>query len=154
MDIFKKKYTWNNLLSMSKMTLALFVSLRNFFMILSKIPELGMPKWIDFFLPLYYLDAILILPNVYTKKVGSHLIIHVLYVDDLILTGSDSKLLNHVKNNLKKKFEMTDLGFLRYFLGLQVLKTNEGIFLSQSKYACNLFHHFHMDDCKLVPSPF
>jgi hypothetical protein len=39
-------------------------------------------------------------PNVYTKKVGSHLIILVLYVDDLILTGSDSKLLNHVKASL------------------------------------------------------
>ena len=69
-------------------------------------------------------------PNVYTKKVGSHLIILVLYVDDFILTRSDSKLLNHVKTNLKKKFEMTDLGFLHYFLGLQVLQTNEGIFLS------------------------
>jgi hypothetical protein len=63
-------------------------------------------------------------PNVYTKKVGSHLIIIVLYVDDLILTGSDSKNLNHVKTNLKKKFEMTDLGFFQYFLGLQVLKNH------------------------------
>ena len=69
-------------------------------------------------------------PNVYTKKVGSHLIILILYVDDLILTGSDSKLLNHVKTILKKKFEMTDLGFFHYFLGLQVLQTNEWIFLS------------------------
>jgi hypothetical protein len=93
-------------------------------------------------------------PNVYTNKVGSHLIILVLYVDDLILTGSDSKLLNHVKTSLKKKFEMTDLGFLHYILGLQVLQTNEGIFLSQSKYACDLLRHFHMDDCKLAPSPF
>jgi hypothetical protein len=93
-------------------------------------------------------------PNVYTKKVGSHLIILFLYVDDLILTGSDSKLLNHVKTSLKKKFEMTDLGFLYYFLGLQVFQTNEGIFLSQSKYACHLLCHFHMDDCKPTPSPF
>jgi hypothetical protein len=57
-------------------------------------------------------------PNVYTKKVGSHLIILVLYVDDLILTDSDPKILNHVKTSLKKKFEMTDLGFLHYLLGL------------------------------------
>ena len=42
-------------------------------------------------------------PNVYTKKVGIDLIICILYVDDLILTGSDSKLLNHVKTSLKKK---------------------------------------------------
>jgi hypothetical protein len=93
-------------------------------------------------------------PNVYTKKLGSHLIILVLYVDDLILTGSDSKLLKHVKTSLKKKFEMTDLGFLHYFLGLQVLQTSEGIFLSQYKYACDLLHLFHMDDCKPTPSPF
>jgi hypothetical protein len=69
-------------------------------------------------------------PNVYTKKVGIHLIILVLYVDDLILTSSDPKNLNHVKTNLKKKFEMTDLGFFHYFLGLQVLQTNEGVLLS------------------------
>jgi hypothetical protein len=65
-------------------------------------------------------------PNDYTKKVGSHLIILVLYVDDLILTSSDPKILTHVKSSLKKKFEMTDLDYLHYFLGLQVLQTKEG----------------------------
>jgi hypothetical protein len=47
-------------------------------------------------------------PNVYTKKVGSHFTMCVLYVDDLIFTSSDPKLLNHVKTSLKKEFEMTD----------------------------------------------
>eukprot|EP00253_Pinus_taeda_P019665 PITA_19665 len=70
--------------------------------------------------------------TVYTKKVGKSLIILVLYVDDLILTGSDPNLIKHVKSNLKKKFEMTDLGNLHYFLGLQVLQSKEGISLSQS----------------------
>jgi hypothetical protein len=59
-----------------------------------------------------------------------------------------------VKTNLKKKFEMTDLGYLHYFLGLQVLQTKEGIFLSQSKYACDLLRLFHMEDSKPTPSPF
>eukprot|EP00253_Pinus_taeda_P034896 PITA_34896 len=63
---------------------------------------------------------------VYTKKVGKSLIFLVLYVDDLILTSSDPNLINHVKYNLKKKFEMTDLGHLHYFLGLQVLQSKEG----------------------------
>ena len=63
--------------------------------------------------------------TVYTKKVGKSLIILVLYVDDLILTGSDPNLINHVKSSLKKKFEMTDLGHLHYFLGLQVLESKE-----------------------------
>jgi hypothetical protein len=94
-------------------------------------------------------------PNVYTKKVGSHLIILFLYVDDLILTSSDPKILTHVKSNLKNKFEMTDLCYLNYFLGLQVLQTKEGIFLSQSNYIdCELLFLFHMDDSKLYPSPF
>ena len=70
-------------------------------------------------------------PNVYTKKVGNHLIILVLYVDDLILTSSDPKILTHVKSSLKKNFKMSDLVHLHYFLGLQVLQTKEGIFLSQ-----------------------
>ena len=40
------------------------------------------------------------------------------------------------------------------FLGIQVLQTNEGIYLSQYKYACDLLRHFHIDDCKPTPSPF
>eukprot|EP00253_Pinus_taeda_P012965 PITA_12965 len=64
--------------------------------------------------------------TVYTKKVGKSLIILVLYVDDLILTGSDPNLINHVKSSLKTKFEMTDLGHLHYFLSLQVLQSKEG----------------------------
>eukprot|EP00253_Pinus_taeda_P027095 PITA_27095 len=92
--------------------------------------------------------------TVYTKKVGKSLIILVLYGDDLILTSSDPNLINHVKSSLKNKFEMTDLGHLHYFLGLQVLQSKEGIFVSRSKYACDLLHHFHMEDCKLAPSPF
>eukprot|EP00253_Pinus_taeda_P011789 PITA_11789 len=92
--------------------------------------------------------------TVYTKKVGKSLIILVLYVGDLILTSSDPNLINHVKYSLKKKFEMTDLGHLHYFFGLQVLQSKEGIFLSQSKYVCDLLHYFHMEDCKPAPSPF
>eukprot|EP00253_Pinus_taeda_P017415 PITA_17415 len=92
--------------------------------------------------------------TIYTKKVGKYIIILVLYIDDLILTGSDPNLINHVKSSLKKKFEMTYLGHLHYFLGLQVLQSKEGISLSQSKYACDLLRHFHMEDYKPAPSPF
>eukprot|EP00253_Pinus_taeda_P034200 PITA_34200 len=63
----------------------------------------------------------------------------------------DPILINHVKSNLKKKFEMTDLRHLHYFLGLQVLQSKEGISLSQSKYACDLLRHFHMEDCEPAP---
>ena len=114
---------------MFRINLALSVALRNPYITLSKLLEVGMPKWIAFSLTLVFLDAIMT-PNVYTKKVGNHLIILVLDVDDLILTGSDPKLLTHAKYSLKQNFEMSNLGHLHYFLGLQVLQTKEGIFLS------------------------
>eukprot|EP00253_Pinus_taeda_P028262 PITA_28262 len=66
----------------------------------------------------------------------------------------DPNLINHVKSSLKKKFEMTELEHLHYFLGLQVLQAKEGISLSQSKYACDILRHFHMEDCNPAPSPF
>eukprot|EP00253_Pinus_taeda_P032468 PITA_32468 len=70
--------------------------------------------------------------TVYTKKVGKSLIILVIYANDLILTGKDPNLINHVKSSLKNKFEMTELGHLHYFLGPQVVQSKEGISLSQS----------------------
>jgi hypothetical protein len=66
-EICKKKSTWNNLLAMSRMTLALFVASRNLFMVSSKLLELGMPKWIAFLLPLDSLDFILILMSIPRK---------------------------------------------------------------------------------------
>ena len=59
-----------------------------------------------------------------------------------------------MKSSLQQNFEMSDLEHLHYFLGLQLLQTKEGIFLSQTKYACELLRHFHMEDCKSAPSPF
>jgi hypothetical protein len=49
---------------------------------------------------------------------------------------------------------MTDLGYLHYFLCLQVLQTKEGFFLAWSKYACDLLPLFHMEYLKPSPSPF
>jgi hypothetical protein len=59
-----------------------------------------------------------------------------------------------MKTSLKKKFDMIDLGFLHYFLGLQVLQTKEGIFLSQYKYSCDLLRRFHIEYFKPSPFPF
>jgi len=85
---------------------------------------------------------------------GKSLIILVLYVDDCILIGIDPNLINHVKSSIKSKFEMTDLGNLHYFLCLQVLQSKDGISLSQSRYSCDLIHHFHMEYCNQPLLPF
>jgi hypothetical protein len=93
-------------------------------------------------------------PNVYNNKVSDYLVIPFLYVDNLILTSRDPKLLNHVKSILREKFDMIDLGHSHYFIGVQVFQSKECISISQAKYACDLICCFHMKDYKLAPSPF
>ena len=58
-----------------------------------------------------------------------------LYVDDMIYVGSNESIVAEFKAFMKKKFEMSHLGLLHYFLGLEVEPGAVGIFLSQRKYA-------------------
>lgn len=60
-------------------------------------------------------------PTLYLKKEGSDFLMICLYVDDIIYMGSSSALINKFKAGMMKMFEMTDLGKLHYFLGLEVL---------------------------------
>jgi hypothetical protein len=108
---------------------ALFCHLKKYIYGLTQAPRAWYAKMENFLLDIKF-SRWHSNPNVYTKKVGIHFIILVLYVDDHILTGSNPKILTHVKSIFKKKFDMTELGYLHYFLGLQVLQTKEGIFLS------------------------
>jgi len=64
-----------------------------------------------------------------TRKEGKILIVS-LYVDDLIFTGNDELMFTEFKNSMKHEFDMTDLGKMRYFLGLEVLQRSDGIFIS------------------------
>ena len=93
-------------------------------------------------------------PTIYTQKHGTDLLILVLYVDDLILTGSSSSMIHSIQQALMGQFDMTDLGLLHYFLGLQVLQSSEGISIFQQKYALDLLQRFGMVDCKPAPTPF
>ena len=67
---------------------------------------------------------------VYILRKDNELIILVLYVDDLILTGSSTILIDKVKFDLQQQFDMAYLGLLHYFFGLQVMQSNSGIGLS------------------------
>eukprot|EP01018_Ginkgo_biloba_P007448 Gb_23452 [translate_table: standard] len=77
-------------------------------------------------------------PNLYIKKKDGDLVILVVYVDDLVITGNSLKLIDEVKGDLVKAFEMTDLGLLHYCLGREVWQDKDGIFISQTKYAKEL----------------
>ncbi|XP_019090948.1 PREDICTED: uncharacterized protein LOC109128623 [Camelina sativa] len=76
-----------------------------------------------------------------------------LYVDDLIITGSNEDMIKEFKEKLKQTFEMTDLGRLKYYLGYEITYTGEGVFLSQRKYAQQQLKKFGMKNCKSVATP-
>eukprot|EP00253_Pinus_taeda_P034571 PITA_34571 len=92
--------------------------------------------------------------NVYfLKKIDSFFII-VLYVDDLLITGSSASVITNIKTTLHKRFSMTDMGLLNFFLGLEIHQRDSGITISQPKYARDLLARFHMSDCKPAATPF
>ncbi|KAL0558837.1 hypothetical protein IC582_003419 [Cucumis melo] len=93
-------------------------------------------------------------PTLYVKKGGKNdFIIVCLYVDDIIYTSSSKSLVAEFKSHMKNKFEMTDLGLLHFFLGLEVCQTEGGIFISQKKYAKDLLKKFGMINCKPTTRP-
>lgn len=61
-----------------------------------------------------------------------------IYVDDLIISGNDSSAIVRFKKYLGECFHMKDLGTLKYFLGIEVSRSSEGIFLCQRKYTLDI----------------
>jgi hypothetical protein len=82
-------------------------------------------------------------PNLYYHIDGNECLILVLYVDDLFLTSSE-RLIVEFKRSLTTKFEMKDLGLVHYFLGLEVWKRTDEIFLSREKYTVEILKTFGM----------
>ena len=62
----------------------------------------------------------------------------VVYVNDIAITESDSKGISSLKSFLQSQFHTKDLGMLRYFLGIEVMRSKHCIFLSKRKYVLDL----------------
>jgi len=77
----------------------------------------------------------------------------VVYVDDIVITGDDDKEILCLKRALAKSFEVKDLGYLHYFLGIEVAYGAQGIYLSQRKYVLDLLKETSMLNCKPVTTP-
>uniref|UniRef100_A0A6N2KJR5 Reverse transcriptase Ty1/copia-type domain-containing protein n=1 Tax=Salix viminalis TaxID=40686 RepID=A0A6N2KJR5_SALVM len=77
----------------------------------------------------------------------------IVYVDDMVLTGDDIEEREALQRFLASKFEMKDLGQLKYFLGIEVSRSKTGICLSQRKYVLDLLTETGMLACKPVDTP-
>jgi hypothetical protein len=72
------------------------------------------------------------------------------YVDDLILTGNNNPFLQHVVTSLGETFSLKELSDLHYFLGVEVIPVQQGLFLSQNRYIHDLLSRLNMTGAKTV----
>ncbi|WJZ98413.1 hypothetical protein VitviT2T_016938 [Vitis vinifera] len=91
--------------------------------------------------------------TLFLKKQHGKITTLIVYVDDIVVTGNDPEERKALQNYLSREFEMKDLSPLKYFLGIEVSQSSEGIFLSQRKYALDLLQETGMSGCQPVDTP-
>ncbi|XP_058187678.1 uncharacterized mitochondrial protein AtMg00810-like [Rhododendron vialii] len=87
------------------------------------------------------------------RRTSRGLVLILLYVDDMVITGSDSTAIDEVKHHLFHEFEMKDLGLLQYFLGIEVASSPKGYLLTQTKYVTDILHRAQLTDDKNIDTP-
>jgi len=93
--------------------------------------------------------------SLFLNKTSTHITILAVYVDDILLTGSDYIEIQHVKQHLNNIFGIKDLGKLHYFLCLEVSQTAEGFLMSQQKFTKELIRDcgFNLKQSASTPLP-
>lgn len=91
--------------------------------------------------------------SLFTKKEGMDIAIILVYVDDLLITGSTPTLIEDAKRTLHSHFKMKDLGDLRYFLGIEVMRSKGGILLNQRKYSLKLISEVGLSGARPASTP-
>ena len=77
----------------------------------------------------------------------------IVYVDDMVVTGNDPQEMDNLQKILAKEFELKDLGNLKYFLGIEVARSKQGISMCQRKYVLDLLTETSMLNCRPVDTP-
>ena len=91
--------------------------------------------------------------TLFIKREDGKLIVAQVYVDEIIFRSTKDELAHSFSKLMQAKFEMSMIGELIHFLGLQIRQQDSGIFLSQSKYARNLVKKFGLESASSVRTP-
>jgi hypothetical protein len=84
---------------------------------------------------------------IYVRRNGNVQLVVGLYVDDLIIIGSDRDNINSFKEEMAAAFKISDLGLLHYYLGIEVKQSASGISLSQGAYVMKILERSDMTGC-------
>jgi hypothetical protein len=88
--------------------------------------------------------------TLFNKKIGDDLFICQIYVDDIIFSSTNQEFCEEFGDMMSQEFEMSMIGELSFFLGLQVKQTKDETFICQSKYVNDLLKRFGMDNSKPI----
>jgi hypothetical protein len=91
--------------------------------------------------------------TLFTKKIGKDLFVLQIYVDDIIFGSTNQDFCEEFENMMPSELEMSMIGELSYFLGLQIKQLNNGTFVSQGKYIKVMLKKFGMEDAKGIRTP-
>ena len=91
--------------------------------------------------------------TLFLLRVGKDILIVQIYVDDIIFGGSSNVLVAKFSEDMSREFEMSMMGELQYFLGLQIKQVKDGTFVHQAKYTKDLLKKFEMADAKPLSTP-
>nr|GEY83978.1 hypothetical protein [Tanacetum cinerariifolium] len=91
--------------------------------------------------------------TLFIKKKGKHIMLIQIYVDDIIFGSTNPKYCLKFLDLMVKHFEMSMMGEMKFFLGLQVNQFSNGIFINQSKYILDILKRFGMENYDTVPTP-
>ncbi|GJZ42707.1 retrovirus-related pol polyprotein from transposon TNT 1-94, partial [Tanacetum coccineum] len=92
-------------------------------------------------------------PTLFTRKSGKHILLVQIYVDDIIFASTDHNACNIFSKEMSSKFQMSMMGQMSFFLGLQVSQSPGGIFINQAKYALEILKKYGMDLTDPVDTP-
>nr|AAT76321.1 putative integrase [Oryza sativa Japonica Group]ABF97341.1 retrotransposon protein, putative, unclassified [Oryza sativa Japonica Group] len=91
--------------------------------------------------------------TLFVLKHGDNQLFIQIYVDDIIFGCSTHALVVEFAETMRREFEMSMMGKLSYFLGLQIKQTPQGTFVHQTKYTKDLLRRFKMENCKPISTP-
>ena len=89
-------------------------------------------------------------PSLFLQITSTGVTVLLVYVDDIIITGTDDGMIKYIQASLRDSFHMKDLGPLHYFLGLEVHQSPKGLFLNRQKYTLDLIELANLHDSSPV----
>ena len=153
MENLRRKYMWSNPQGLKiRNSLTLYTFCSRLSMDSSKPLGHGMTHSLNFYLKMVFTRGV-IDKTLFFKMHKNDMILVQVYVDNIIFGSTNDQLCSRFAKLMQSKYEMSMMGELTYFLGLQVSQRNDGIFICQSKYLRDILKKYGLEDASTAKTP-